>query len=279
MTNEVYEVAVSEDGSTYGPFEQFTPGDVRLLDNFVKFRVTVFGDFEDDEYRLRGFSGIVDDATTSVGGFGVTPFGRFPFGDGGICLEDSGGTFEGQLHLTGTLDIAVAAHFDVDVAGSLALTGGLQTNITAVEDGSLALTGTLGSVLTSPSAGAMPGFITGGSVGFVTSRYFSLTTQMGSGTMNGAVDVQIPIAIVITKLYVKLQSALGAGPGVLTAKITVNGVDSGAIIVTMNTGDLVGSGSGVLSVNANDKICVRITTSAASGSVSVNSITAAYRAA
>jgi hypothetical protein len=144
MTNEVYEVAISEDGTTYGAFETFVPGDVRLLGSFVKFRVTVFGDFGTDEYRLRGFGGIVDDATTAIGGFGLSPFGRFPFGDGGICIQDSQeGIDGGTIALTGTLHIV---GLNTDFFGDLTLTGALTIFTTAAEVGSLAISGSLASV-------------------------------------------------------------------------------------------------------------------------------------
>jgi hypothetical protein len=107
--NELFEIARSDDGLTFSAFEPFAPGDVFTLANYVKFRATVFGDFDTDAYRLRGFSGIADDATIVEGGFGLSPFGRFPFGDGGVCLEDdSTDLLGGSLLLGGTLGVVVS---------------------------------------------------------------------------------------------------------------------------------------------------------------------------
>ena len=79
---EKFELSTSLDGVVYTPFAEFEFGDIRILDNYIKCRVTTYGDFDVDDYRFRSFSGIVDDATLNVGGFGLSPLGRFPFGDG-----------------------------------------------------------------------------------------------------------------------------------------------------------------------------------------------------
>lgn len=109
MIFEKYEISTSGDGITYSPFSEFLFGQKRQLDKFVKFRVTVWGDFEPFEYRFRGFSGIVDDATFTIGGFGISPFGRFPFGDGGVCEESFSvsGSGIGEIALSGNLSSVV----------------------------------------------------------------------------------------------------------------------------------------------------------------------------
>jgi hypothetical protein len=135
---EIYELATSEDGVVYSVFAPFDPGDVRNLSPFVKFRVTVYGDFDTDDYRLRGFSGIADDATLVEGGFGLSPFGRFPFGDGGVCLEDENNAiFAGSLSLSGDLVAIGIGTLD----GSASLSGSLTVLISSAESGSLAMSG------------------------------------------------------------------------------------------------------------------------------------------
>jgi hypothetical protein len=150
---EVFEISKSDDGLTFSPFETFAFGDVLNLANYVKFRVTLYGDFDTDDYRLRGFSGIADDATLVEGGFGLSPFGRFPFGDGGVCLEDeSTDILQGQLSLSGALQILVDPP---NVTGSLALSGDLEAMFAAALDGALALSGDLDTKVFVQEEGAL----------------------------------------------------------------------------------------------------------------------------
>ena len=87
--SEQYEFALSSNGDfSASTFTPFVPGTIHRLDNWVMFRVTAWGDFDVDDYRVRGFGGIVNDAALSTGGFGISPFGRYPFGDGGVCLDE-----------------------------------------------------------------------------------------------------------------------------------------------------------------------------------------------
>lgn len=273
MTNEVYEVAISEDGTTYGAFESFVPGDVRLLGNFVKFRVTVFGDFGADEYRLRGFAGIVDDATTTTGGFGISPFGRFPFGDGGICIQDSqerllDGTlsltgllestglntdFFGTLELTGELDTVVfTPEFP---SGTLSMSGALSVLTTAAESGALAASGALASVLTNPGRQVL--FSEGATFSFLGTQFAALSTLLSVSASFGAVQVEIPVATVFSGLAVKLTAAL-TGTTTVTARYMVNGVVSNNIVVNMAVGDELVAATGTLMVNANDLVNIQI---------------------
>lgn len=137
---EIFEYATSDDGLSFTDFQPFVSGDVRDLDRYVKFRVTVSGDFDVDDYRLRGFSGIADDATVVEGGFGLSPFGRFPFADGGVCFEDdTTDLLAGGLHLSGALRIIANPH----PAGDLSLSGTLLAVIAESESGSLNLSGAL----------------------------------------------------------------------------------------------------------------------------------------
>lgn len=293
MTNEVYEVAISEDGVTYGPFEAFVPGDVRLLGNFVKFRVTVFGDFGTDEYRQRGFAGIVDDATTVTGGFGLTPFGRYPFGDGGICLESSEGDFSGTLSLSGDLQlnfpntvfhgsIMMSGELSVSVseveAGSLSMSGDLVKVVPTFETlaGALSMSGSLATQVTQPAQAALVGWASGGTPNFTGTRYASPTTALAFGSSIAAVEIEIPIGIFITGLLLETASPLGVTT-TLTGKIVVNGVTDNSIVVSMTTGDQIKQASGgAIAVNANDKFTVELV--AANNNVSLNHVIVTYQA-
>lgn len=260
MTNEIYEVAVSEDGAVYGPFEVFVPGDVRLLGNFVKFRVTVFGDFERDEYRLRGFSGIVDDATTNVGGFGVSPFGRYPFGDGGVCLEASGGDFDGRLRLSGALLIEP---LNTSFQGTLELDGEIQTDITASEEGTMTLAGEVDTVVTQPAFAALLSFADSGSFGTGT-KFLSVAVNGSSVLLStsAAADTKIPVSITLFDLRVVLTSAIAGLGSTLTARYVVNGTVSNAIVVSMGTGDQEDSATGTITLSAGDTLCLQVDTTA-----------------
>jgi hypothetical protein len=168
---EVFEISKSDDGLTFSPFETFAFGDVLDLANYVKFRVTLYGDFDTDDYRLRGFSGIADDATLVEGGFGLSPFGRFPFGDGGVCLEDENTDLpQGLLSLSGSLQVLVdqpnitgdlalsgdlEAVFSATLAGSLALSGDLDVEVFVQEEGALNLSGSLQVLVSPPVSGSM----------------------------------------------------------------------------------------------------------------------------
>lgn len=111
--NEQWEYAISTDANTWTPWFPFTPGDRARLDNYVRFRVTSWGDFDVDEYRIRSLAGVVDNPDLSGCGFGIEPFAKTPFGG---CSEESfpdpavinvglGGT----LALQGTLSVEVNA--------------------------------------------------------------------------------------------------------------------------------------------------------------------------
>lgn len=293
MTNEVYEVAISEDGATYGPFEVFTPGDVRLLGNFVKFRVTVFGDFDIDEYRQRGFAGIVDDSTTVTGGFGLTPFGRYPFGDGGICLQDSEGDFSGSLSLSGALELdfpntvfhgalSMSGQLSVSVseaeAGSLSMSGVLTKVVPTFKSvsGAVSMSGALSTVVTQPAQAAMIGWASGGTPNFLGTRYASPTTLLAFGTSIAAVEIEIPVGIVITGLTLETTTPLGLTT-TLTGKIVVNGVTDNSLVCSLASGDqIVQATGGAITVNANDTFTVELV--AANNNVSLNHVIITYQA-
>jgi hypothetical protein len=274
MTNEIYEVALSEDGAIFTPFERFTPGDVRLLENFVKFRVTVFGDFAEDEYRLRGFSGIVDDATTNVGGFGISPFGRYPFGDGGICLEDTSGDFSGELHLSGTLLIE---QLNTNFSGTLSLSGDLDTEVFVVESGSMALSGDLVSVHTPPALGMIGGFGPTLLLGATTTFYQSVTQETNTViiTTEAAVAVKVPVAFRITSLYVVLTAAM-ASSSTHTYRFVVNGVPDNGIVLVLTTGQQTGFAVGSVNVNAGDTLSLEVAGTGGGIGAAIQVFTAGY---
>lgn len=151
MLRERYEISFSDDNVSYTPFVEFKFGDVVLLTKYVRFRVTTWGDFEPHEYRFRGWSGIVSDATTTVGGFGLSPFGRYPFGDGGMCEESfsvSSAT-SGTLTLSGELEIGHSGSMSggISLSGTLAIT--VQHNVPL--SGAISWSGELDYVLFSGS--------------------------------------------------------------------------------------------------------------------------------
>jgi len=126
MTNEntiteAYEYATSNDGTVFSPYQPFVPGQTFFLDNYVKFRLTLYGNFEQGDYLFRGFSGIIHDPYIRSGGFGVSPFGRYPFGDGGICEPER--EIGGQLTFSGDLSITI----DKSFTGLITMSGTLSS--------------------------------------------------------------------------------------------------------------------------------------------------------
>jgi hypothetical protein len=277
--NEVYEIALSEDGLAYTNFESFTPGEVRLLANFVKFRVTVFGDFAEDDFRLRGFSGIVDDATTVVGGFGVSPFGRYPFGDGGICLEDSSGDLSGNLQLTGLLDVVFAENLSQSTTGTLALVGTLAADATffSSESGSLAASGSVTTILTDFSLGVW--ISTSGTVGSITAStsnpFVSIASNNGAFTSASSAQVRMPSGATITAIYVLLTGNV-LGTGAATFHLNINGSTSNALNVVIPSGSSSGNNTGSVALVADDLVCIEVTFTGTTSTANIRAVTIAY---
>lgn len=274
--NEVYEIALSEDGATFTDFEPFVPGDVRLLSNFVKFRVTVFGDFAEDEYRLRGFGGIVDDSTTNTGGFGISPFGRYPFGDGGICLQDSEGDLSGELLLSGSL---LAESLNTNFSGSLLLSGTVDVAVTAAEAGSMAMSGDVATVVTQPALGVLGGF--GPTLGLSGAGTFYQSPTFATNTVilsvEAATAVKIPIAIRITSLYVVLTAAM-SGSSTHTYRFVVNGVADNGIILVLTTGDQTGFALGTVTLAAGDTLSLEVAGTGGGAGAAIQSFLGGYEA-
>lgn len=237
--NELYEVALSDDGITFGAYAAFEPGEVVTLAKYVKFRLTAWGDFDVDDYRLRGFGGIVDDATINIGGFGVSPFGRFPFGDGGVCLADTASETLGALALSGSLSARLLFH-------PVSLSGGLG------------LSGVLGAVVTPPVGGPTNVIIfnvfDNGSY-----PYIGLDGSLAFTTGTPA-DVQttFPVSATITDLDI-----IAPDPGIgnsITYKINVNGSDDPGLTLTLSGGSTTASASGTVSITAGDLVCISVST-------------------
>ncbi len=124
--------------------------------------------------------------------------------------------------------------------------------------------------------GAIVGFIDGGSASFSGTRFLAPTTLMTLDATETNVQVQIPIAITLTNLYIKTHAALAAGV-TLTATFSVNAVSQAAITVSMATGDQVKSASGVVSVAAGQLLTVKLVQTGGTA-VSIDAITATYHA-
>jgi uncharacterized repeat protein (TIGR02543 family) len=113
---------------------------------------------------------------------------------------------------------------------------------------------------------------------FSGTKYLSLTTNIFQSGTEGTVAAEIPRAITLTGLYVKLDGS-GIPVGVtVTCKFVVNGTPSSAIVATGSGGQVgypVLTGSGTLALSANDKVSVQIVTTGV-GSITVQAITARY---
>jgi hypothetical protein len=123
QANETWEYATSADNSSYTAFSSFTPGDVKILDNWMKFRVTVDGDFETTEYRLKSFNALADTAQLVECGFGIEDLGMLPFD---LC---------GYLGLAPT-----RVSLEASVAGTLTMTGALAAVETGDTEGTVFIT-------------------------------------------------------------------------------------------------------------------------------------------
>lgn len=109
---ENWEVATSPDGIVFTAFAPINPGDTFASDAFAMFRVTVFGDFDVDDYRLRSIAGILDSSDLSGCGFGIEPFGKLPFGGCGEETETE------------------PTNFPQSIGGTISMFGSLTTSIT-----------------------------------------------------------------------------------------------------------------------------------------------------
>lgn len=238
--NELYEYSLSDDGITYDPFVSFIPGDVRDLAPYVKFRLTAWGDFAEDDYRVRGFGGIVDDATINIGGFGISPFGRFPFGDGGVCLADTSTGLEGSIFLSGALSAKLVFH-PVHLLGGLSLSGDLDAVVTPPTPGGAEFV----HIFFVPDDGS-----------------FSYISLDGQPAVNTNLPAEVATAFPITGTIFDLAIITTTDPGIgnsLVYRINVNGVDDPGLTLTLVGGTTTATATGSVSVTIGDQVCISIT--------------------
>lgn len=272
---EIYEYALSDDNISYTPFTKFRFGDLAILAKYAKFRVTVWGDFEPSEYRFRGFSGIVNDATFVVGGFGLSPFGRYPFGDGGVCEESSSTTEAGGggIAFSGGLDAAVTMYESID--GGMAMSGGLDAAVTFHEyrSGGMSLGGSVATIVSDPSA---PLISNPRSVAVSSSPvYFSVVGVVSSATPD-PVSIQISKNITITRISICTTSAIATGDA-FRVRVVRNNVIQTGITVTLAAGDRLHSGVGVVTIPAGDTFCFVADRTAGIGSATIRHVSFAYK--
>lgn len=211
---ELYEIALSDDGFVFGPFTPFEPGDVRDLAPFVKFRVTVYGDFDTDDYRQRGFAGISDDATLVEGGFGLSPFGRFPFGDGGVCIDDGNtSNLVGSLSMSASL---VAEETGFSDAGSVSMSGSLTIEFTKALSGSTSMSGALLAEVVEAVSGSLS------MSGTLIVQAAVQETLSGSMSMSGSLSVEV------------LESLSGSAAASGTLSVLVSTQESGSLSMSGN---------------------------------------------
>ena len=221
-------------------------GDKIRTDAFIKVRVTTYGDFAVQDYRVRAIAGIVDTSELSGCGFGIEPFGLLPFGD---C--------------TATV-IEEAAIQPQRFAGRLGLSGSLQ----------------ISSTITPPAAWvSASGSTTAFSAG---TTYFALTTNGLRGAL-GSVAIKLSAPIVLKSLWARLAAALPGGVGAsnVVFKYVVNGAPSNDMVVTLTsdggvTAHPLGSATGTLALNEGDTIAVQAVFTSGSGSCQVQSLSGGY---
>ena len=229
---EQWEYAKSPDGTNFTDFAPINIGDKLLTDNFIRVRVTSFGDFAVQDYRVRAMAGIADTSELSGCGFGIEPFGLLPFGD---CMATA---------------IEEEAIQSKRPSGRLGLSGNLT--------------------ITSHLLATVAFVSTGGSLFFSGTKYYSLTTKMIQTSTPGGVNMQLPSAINLKNLWIRMDPA---SAGTVTAKFVVNDTPSNAIVVTISAGTTIGSATGDLALQAGDQLCVQIV---GASNVFVNSLSARY---
>ena len=237
--NEQWEFATTDANMNFGPFVPFNIGDKFLLGDLVQFRVTAYGDFDVDDYRVRSVAGIVDSPFVSNCGFGFEPFGKLPFGGCGLQVFEE--PTQQQKALTGTISLGGTLTTAVSTLGSAAL-------FTPNTSGGFSLAGTSYWAIAQESLG-------------------------GLSSTPGIATAIIPIDLTLTSLFIVLQGNLTAAS--LTAKFCVNGVARNEIVVTMTSGSRIGSATGSLPIHAGDTLCVQITVPSSTTTLSM--ISAGYK--
>jgi len=221
--NEQWEFSTGS-GTNFGPYVPFIPGDKFKLDQVAKFRVTTWGDFDVDDYRVRAIAGIIDSPDISSCGFGVEPFGTMPFGGCGLA------TIEDPLIIKKSL------------SGRITLDGGVATFASAAASHAFVAIGPTNSF----GAGNV--------------RYVALAKGMGLEQSDPDVStIRVPASITLSSLWIKTTDAIPANT-TLTAKFYLNGVARDEITLTMVQADgTIKGANGVLVVAEDDTLTVQVT--------------------
>jgi len=232
---EIYEYATSDDGIVFSPYKPFISGDVVYLAPYVRFRLTAYGNIEKEDYKFRSIGAIMSDATLRQGGFGISPFGKFPFGDGGICEPER--DIGGSIQLTGNLGIDIIPN--IFMSGSATFTGTLSSSVTMPTSASFILLGGFSLV---------PG-----------TRYISLGGNTALLTTFDAAKAEFNFDFVLKGLFIKTQSTF-SGSG--TVQFVVNGTPRSEIVVSLIPGNYSHITYGTLNINTGDQVAIVINTTA-----------------
>lgn len=89
-----------------------------------------------------------------------------------------------------------------------------------------------------------------------TNRYFAIGWNAG-GVFTAVTDVEARAveAFTVTHWNVRISAALGVGE-TLTARFVVNGTPDASLVISLGSGDSVGSATGSLAIAADDLVCV-----------------------
>lgn len=234
---EEWEVRTSPDGMIFSPWAPFIPGDVRDLDLYAQFRVTISGDFLENEYRLRAISGVGDINAVNFAGFGLTPFGRYPFGDPLDCVEVP----SNQPPVT---DLT-----SVGVGGVLTFHGEAEAPAVPLLTGQLSITGGIGpveafqsGVFVARGAGATLGTAT------TTNQYMDFSGVVQDTIIEA--QIAIPTPAIFQKVIAQLSSSSLPTVGTsVTYSFSVNGNDQSYVGFTVArasapTATLIATGTG-----------------------------------
>lgn len=251
---EEWEVRTSDDGFAFTGWAPFNVGDVRDLDFYAQFRVTVSGDFLEHEYRLRSISGIGQVNAVSYSGFGLTPFGTYSFGDPIDCVVEESVT-------PPTPDPAETQ----SVGGTLVLSGGSQSlEETKKVGGNLAISGQLAANIDLPLAvfettynEYAPGTLLDFSLANTTYAPIAHARTGGSTSVLARTQVMLPAGVTFESIWFKLLAPLPAG-ATATVRLNINGVVSNDIVVSFAPGDQIKGATGSKHVNSFGLVSVQL---------------------
>lgn len=204
---EKWEYATASGVNLLTNFLPFTPGDSVDLADFTKFRVTTYGDFDIDDYRVRSFAAIIDTVDLTTCGYGLGGYGMTPYGCG----------------------------FDVEVTPPLPD----PTTSTVNTGGTLYLSGDHSFVVKKIFTGMWllhpPGTV-GVSVNTTMQRFIGLRSRLVIGQDTATkVSFRLPRAVTLKTISFILGNPLGGGAS-MSFQFNVNGVATGPTF-TLVTGD------------------------------------------